>query len=795
MKSIVKISILLLSMSAATSAMWAGNKEKEISLAEVIDKGLYVSTQQSLLLAKDLEGQRDLLPRTYENGELQTTSYKGWISGFFPGVLWYLYENEPSDVLKQFAELYTERVEPAKNMTNTHDLGFMLYCSFGNAYRLTNNAAYWEVLKTGAESLSTRYDDKVTAIKSWNSNAKWQFPVIIDNMMNLEFLSFVAKKSGSKQYMDIANKHAHTTLTNHFRSDYSCYHVISYDTITGKPHFKGTHQGYADASSWARGQGWALYGFTMMYRETGKKEYLEQARNVARFIINHPNMPKDKVPYWDFNAPDIPQSPRDASAAAVIASALIELSQLDKSKDSSQWLEFAEQQIRSLTSNEYLAEIGTNGHFILKHSVGNLNKNSEVDVPLTYADYYYVEALLRLKKLMLASTASTRSYSGIADRAYWLKTMIEMIDPIYSNLSQNTLRANMPVETIDGLNTGNKRKEVTHLEALGRSLAGIAPWLSLPVDETEEGKLRSKYIQLVVKSLANAVNPESPDYMPFDRMDQSLVDAAFLAEGLLRSKDQIWPRLDNQTKQRLVKELKASRNIKAPEKNWLMFSATVEAALLEFTGECNLQPIHYALQRHKEWYKGDAWYGDGTRLHMDFYNSFVIQPMIMDVLEVMKKHQIEGANFYDTQVIRFTRYAEQLERMIGPDGTYPPIGRSITYRLGAFQVLTQAALMDKLPKSIKPAQVRCALTKAMKRQLIEKTYDKTGWLTLGMCGHQPVLAEPYVSTGSLYMCTLVFLPLGLDASNEFWSGKPEAWTALKIWNGDEDVVIDHALRD
>ncbi|WP_308757317.1 DUF2264 domain-containing protein [uncultured Bacteroides sp.] len=382
------------------------------------------------------------------------------------------------------------------------------------------------------------------------------------------------------------------------------------------------------------------------------------------------------------------------------------------------------------------------------------------------------------------------------DRAYWLDTMIKMVEPVYVNLSRNTLRKNMPVETREGLDVGNEREKVTHLEALGRSFAGIAPWLNLPADETEEGKLRARYVGLVVKSLTNAVNPESPDYLPFgEPFEQSLVDAAYVAQGLLRSKEQIWPRLDSLTKQRLVKEFKASRRFKAPDKNWLMFSAIIEAALLEFTGECNMKPITYAIQKHKEWYKGDAWYGDGRRLHVDYYNSFVIQPMLTDVLEVIKRHGVEGDEFYDVHLRRFVRYAEQLERMIGPDGTYPPVGRSITYRLGAFQALAQVALMKKLPKGIKPAQVRCALTQVMKRQLVEGTFDRKGWLTLGFCGHQPRLAEKYVSTGSLYMCTLVFLPLGLDASDEFWTAKDEEWTALKIWNGNADVTPDHALRD
>ena len=253
-------------------------------MAEVIARGLEVSKRQAVFLAKEVENQKGRLPRTYEGGELKTSDYRAWISGFFPGVLWYLYENTPTDELKRYAELYTERVESAKDMTTTHDLGFMLYCSFGNGYRLAKNPHYLEVMTVGAESLATRYDERVKAIKSWNSNEKWQFPVIIDNMMNLEFLFFLAKTTGEKRLMNMADSHAQTTLRHHFRDDYSCYHVVSYDTLSGQPHFKGTHQGYADNSAWARGQAWALYGYTMMYRETGKTEYLEQARKVASYI-------------------------------------------------------------------------------------------------------------------------------------------------------------------------------------------------------------------------------------------------------------------------------------------------------------------------------------------------------------------------------------------------------------------------------------------------------------------------------------------------------------------------------
>ena len=372
---------------------------QEEPISKVIERGLAVSTQQATLLARELENQEDRLPRTYEKDELKTADFKSWISGFFPGVLWYLYENEPTGELKKYAELYTERVESAKNVTTHHDLGFILNCSFGNGYRLTGNPHYLDVMQTGAESLATRYNDTVKSIKSWNKRGVWEFPVIIDNMMNLELFTLMTKETGDRKYEYMANAHATTTLKNHFRPDFSSYHVVSYDPETGLVDVKQTHQGYAHESAWARGQAWALYGFSMMYRETNKREYLELARRVAKYIIDHPHMPTDKVPYWDFDAPDIPNAPRDASAAAVMASALIELSRLDKSEDSLDWLKFAEEQIRSLSSPEYLAKPGTNGYFILKHSVGNFNKKSEVDVPLTYADYYYVEALLRLKKI------------------------------------------------------------------------------------------------------------------------------------------------------------------------------------------------------------------------------------------------------------------------------------------------------------------------------------------------------------------------------------------------------------
>ncbi len=387
-------------LTALCIALAGCNNQEPMS--SVIERGLNVATEQAILMAKELENQEGRFPKTIKpDGTLETSGYGWWCSGFFPGELWYLYENNPTPELEKYAKLYTDRVEPAKNLTNTHDLGFMLFCSFGNGYRITHDPHYRDVLITGAHSLATRYDPTVCAIRSWDFNNNiWQYPVIIDNMMNLELFTWIARETGDKQFNEMADSHAKKTMENHFRDDYSSYHVVSYDTISGKPHIKQTHQGFADESAWARGQAWALYGYTMMARETRNNEYLDQARNIGKFIINHPNLPEDKVPYWDFKAPDFITAPRDASAAAIMASAFIELSQLDNGEFGKQCLALAEQQLRSLSSPEYLAEPGTNKYFALMHSTGHLPGNSEVDVPLSYADYYYVEALLRFKKLL-----------------------------------------------------------------------------------------------------------------------------------------------------------------------------------------------------------------------------------------------------------------------------------------------------------------------------------------------------------------------------------------------------------
>ena len=317
-----------------------------------------------------------------------------WCSGFFGGSLWYLYEFTGDKKWQQAADTWTKAVEKEKYNKGTHDLGFILYCSFGNGYRITQNKEYIEPMLTGAGSLATRFNPKYGVIKSWDHYKDCTYPVIIDNMMNLEFLFWAAKQSHDKNLYNIAVAHADNTLKNHFRPDFSSCHLVGYEE-GGKVFWKGTVQGANDSSAWARGQGWALYGYTMMYRETKNPKYLRQAEGIAGFIMNHPNLPKDKIPYWDFNAPNIPNEERDASAGAIYASALLELCKYSTPDNNDRYFSFAEQILKSLSSPTYKAELGTNNHFILKHSVGHKPAKSEVDTPLIYADYYYLEALLR----------------------------------------------------------------------------------------------------------------------------------------------------------------------------------------------------------------------------------------------------------------------------------------------------------------------------------------------------------------------------------------------------------------
>jgi unsaturated chondroitin disaccharide hydrolase len=329
-----------------------------------------------------------------------------WTSGFFPGYLWLLYQATGQARWKTAAQEYTARIEPEKTNATSHDVGFKVYDCFGLGYRLTHDAHYREVIIEAARTLSRRFNPRVGAIRSWDHHrAQWGYPVIIDNMLNLELLFAATRLSGDSSFYKIAVTHANTTLKNHFRPDYSSFHVVDYDSATGQVVKRTTHQGYADASAWARGQAWALYGYTMCYRETHNPAYLAQAEHVADFILHNPNLPKDLVPYWDFNDPSIPNAPRDASAGAVIASGLLELSTF--SAQGATYRRQASQLLDNLAKS-YVAQPGGSHGFLLLHSTGHKPANSEIDVPIIYADYYFMEALLRRQSLLAGKKLSVR---------------------------------------------------------------------------------------------------------------------------------------------------------------------------------------------------------------------------------------------------------------------------------------------------------------------------------------------------------------------------------------------------
>lgn len=372
----------------------------EKTLDKVINESLSFSADQYRLMTAVMKDKQDSLPRTTKNGKLVTSDSRWWTSGFYPGSLWYLYEYSKDPEIKDAAIMMTDRVEREKYTTNNHDVGFIIGCSFGNRLRLTGDEKCKEVMITAAKSLSTRFRPNIGLIQSWGSRKGWQCPVIIDNIMNLELLMEVFKMTGDSLFYKIATSHADTTMKYHYRPDYSSFHVVSFDTISAKVEAKQTAQGYSDESAWSRGQSWGLYGYTMMYRETKLDRYLRHAEHIADFLISHPNLPEDKIPYWDYNAPDIPDAKRDASAAAIMASALTELSGYVSPEKGKQYLDVAEKQLRSLSSPAYRAEKGKNGNFILMHSTGSIPGKSEIDVPLTYADYYFIEALMRFRKMV-----------------------------------------------------------------------------------------------------------------------------------------------------------------------------------------------------------------------------------------------------------------------------------------------------------------------------------------------------------------------------------------------------------
>ena len=331
------------------------------------------------------------------DGTFWESNYKWWCSGFYPGTLWYVYEYTGNETFKELALKYQSGLEPLRYRTDDHDVGFQLMCSYGNCLRLTGDQECVPVLIDGANSLSTRFDQEVGCTRSW-SFGKWSFPVIIDNMMNMELLLKATELGGDDSLKNIAIAHARTTMKNHFREDNSCFHLVDYDPETGAVVGKQTVQGYADNSAWARGQAWAIYAYPMIYRFTQDQEMLDHAVAIAEYLL--PRVPDDGIPYWDYDAPDIPDDVRDASSAAIMACGLIELSTYVDAEKSARYLALAEKSLRTLASDEYLAAEGEIYGFLLKHSTGNKNRDQEVDVPLTYADYYFLEALMRWQKLV-----------------------------------------------------------------------------------------------------------------------------------------------------------------------------------------------------------------------------------------------------------------------------------------------------------------------------------------------------------------------------------------------------------
>ncbi|GGH01986.1 glycoside hydrolase family 88 protein [Mucilaginibacter phyllosphaerae] len=398
LKPLICAALLLITIALPGIAQQKNKFKLQPALLAIINKNMADAGAQYKMFAGELKA--DEFPKTFypATGKLETSNSGWWCSGFYPGTLLNIYQETRDKALMQEAARMLKLLAKEQYNTHTHDLGFMMYCSFGTANRLAPLAAYRAVLLNSAKSLATRFNPTTGTIRSWDSKPS-DYLVIIDNMMNLELLFWATKATGDFSYYKIAVTHADNTIKNHYRPDHSSYHVVNYNPETGAVQQQKTAQGFADSSAWARGQAWGLYGFTVMYRETGDKKYLNQANNIAGFILNNPNLPADKIPYWDFNAPNIPDAPRDASAAAIIASALLELCTYADKAQAQTYFNTAASILKTLSSPQYKSAPGTNGGFLLKHSVGHFPAGTEVDVPLTYADYYFVEAMKRYKAL------------------------------------------------------------------------------------------------------------------------------------------------------------------------------------------------------------------------------------------------------------------------------------------------------------------------------------------------------------------------------------------------------------
>jgi hypothetical protein len=399
---------------------------------------------------------------------------------------------------------------------------------------------------------------------------------------------------------------------------------------------------------------------------------------------------------------------------------------------------------------------------------------------------------------LLAEAVPASAPATPNDREAWLNVVERISTPVLTAIAKNQLRATMPIESAAG--QIESRRECTHLEAVGRLLCGIAPWLELEGCTGSEAALQSKFRELARKGIANGTDPTSPDHLNFGTNQQSLVDTAFFALALLRAPKQLWRSLDPAVQRRVIESFRATRILTPGHNNWLLFSATIEAFFCSIGEPWDAMRVDYAISQHQQWYVGDGAYGDGPHFHWDYYNSFVMQPMMLAILDTMQAQagQPNTAHWNDLRPIIFeraVRYAAIQERMISPEGTFPAIGRSLAYRFGAFHHLAEMSLRRQLPQAVAPEQVRPALTAVMHRMVeAPGTFDRNGWLTIGFVGHQPSIGEPYISTGSLYLCSAAWLPLGLPTSDPFWSAPAKPWTQQKAWSG-VDLPTDHAIAN
>lgn len=397
----------------------------------------------------------------------------------------------------------------------------------------------------------------------------------------------------------------------------------------------------------------------------------------------------------------------------------------------------------------------------------------------------------------VAGMAAKKKAKPQSDREYWCSVAYKIAAPVLNEMSRGTLQKNMQTEFSPSFD--NRNKKVTYMECFGRLMAGIAPWIALPDDGTAEGKIRKDLREKALLSYKNAVDPQSPDCLLWTGAGQIMVDAAYIAESFLRAYDALWLPLDDVTKQRYIKNFQGIRAIDPPYTNWLLFSSTIEAFLAKAGAQYDEYRVNSAVRKTEEWYVGDGWYSDGPAFAFDYYSSYVFHPMYLETLAAMRdagaNTRIDYAKYYDRALPRAQKFAIILERFISPDGTFPVVGRSIPYRLATMQPLALMAWYKKLPSDLKPAQVRSALTKTIHRMFdYQNNFNKGGYLTIGFCGSQPDVADWYTNNGSLYMTSLVFMPLGLPETDEFWSAPAEPWTQVKAWNG-QKFPKDHHWND